>query len=186
MLPINIKNKLESKNMIEKLGINRLQETLFKGNEVSKVKEFLNNNEYKYYVIRDKINSSGNFLYKLTKTEVLKYVNDYELFSIAESSANFEEHRILGGDIWITKDWEVIASVDDDCSKSFRDCENNSKYNLRFSLLEGYEPNIIGLKSAINYILKHELIDVVVEISVYDKPFGVNKENILIWEIRNY
>lgn len=46
--------------------------------------------------------------------------------------------------------------------------------------------SIAGLNKVIDYICCHELFNVIVEFSMYDVPVGVNQENLIIWEIRNY
>lgn len=181
-----IKNKQESYSMIKQLKLNTTNEVIFTKGQIKEVEEYLKDNQWEYYVIRDKKNILGKYLYKLTKEEVLEHINDYELFSLAESSYNYENHRILCGDIQIDYDYNVLASIDDDYTKPFRNCENNSKYRLNFNLLYDYEPSIKGLKYVIDYIFKYELFDMVVEFSLYDMPVGINKENIIIWELRNY
>lgn len=181
-----VRDKQESYLMIKKLNLNITNEVLFTTGQIKEAQDYLDNNPWRYYVIRDKKNVNGKYLYKLTKKEVLEHINDYELFSLAESSYNFEAHRILCGDIQIDYDYNVLASIDDDYTKPFRDCENDSKYRLNFNLLYDYEPNIKGLRSVIDYLYKHELFGMVVEFSLYDIPVGINKENIIIWELRNY
>lgn len=181
-----VRNKQESYLMIKRLNLNITNEVLFTTGQIKEVQDYLDNNPWEYYVIRDKKNISGKYLYKVTKEEVLDHVNDYELFTVAESTYNYEDHRILCGDIQIDSECNVLACIDDDSTKPFRECENNSKYKLDFNLLYDYEPNIRGLRDVIDYVFINKLFDVIVEFSLYDIPVGVNKQNIIIWELRNY
>ena len=42
-----------------------------------------------------------------------------------------------------------------------------------------------GVEEIIQYMLKHNLIDIIVEFVVYDRPVGVKNENVLIVELRS-
>jgi hypothetical protein len=182
-----IRNKQESYEMIKKLNLNLTNEVVFQKGQYEQVKVYLDNNPWKYYVLRDKKNSGSKLhRYKLTYDEVLQYIGEYNIFSVAESSLNFEEHRILCGEMQIDRDWNLAACLHDICIGSVRDCVAVPKYLLSFNVLDGYEPRINGLKQAIDYIFIHELFHVVVEFSLFDIPVGRNKENIIIWELRNY
>ena len=44
--------------------------------------------------------------------------------------------------------------------------------------------DIPGFSKIMRYITEHELYDVIVEFSVYDCKIGVNKENVVISELR--
>jgi len=57
---------------------------------------------------------------------------------------------------------------------------------LSIDLKERREPSIPGLTEAIDFIVKHELFNIYVEISVFEIPVGIKRENIIIWELRNY
>lgn len=59
-------------------------------------------------------------------------------------------------------------------------------YMLSLDLKERREPSIPGLTEAIDFIVEHDLFNMYVEISVFGIPVGVNRENIIIWELRNY
>ena len=56
---MRIASKLESITQIEKLGLNKFPEQLFKANEYRKVQEFLKRYPAKYYAIRDKSKAGG-------------------------------------------------------------------------------------------------------------------------------
>jgi hypothetical protein len=162
-------------------------EGIFKKGEIDKVKDHIANNPHPLYAMRNKAKSSGVFLYSLTAEEVLSHVDDYELFSVAESLLDADKnHMILQGAIQITNDWICRASLNDVRGMSNRQAENNPKYKLNFSLLDDSEPPIQGLRYLIDYYISHELFELVMEFGMYDIPVGVNKDNIIIWEIRSY
>ena len=48
---------------------------------------------------------------------------------------------------------------------------NQIKYNKYFDLIY-------------KYIVENHLIDIIVELAVYDIPVGVNKDNIVVFEVR--
>lgn len=183
-----IKNKYESDYMIKKLGLNRMVEVIFSDKTpVEEVEDFLEINEYKYYNIRDKSGSSGKFMYKLTKSEVMEAAKTYKRYAIYESLAEADRRLILQGDIEIDKDFIMRASLSDIKGISNRIAMLDPKYNIYdYDLKERRDPTIRGISNVIDYISANGLIGMVVEFSLFDIPVGINKENIIIWELRNY
>lgn len=184
---INIKNKNQSDYWIQKLKLNKVNFCTFTKVQVNEVIQYMNNNPCQFYSMRSKIKSSGKFLYGLTRQEVLNNINNFELFSISESLINADNnHLLLQGSIQITNDWICKASLSDELGISNRQAENNPKYKLCFDLIDDYEPSILGLKHVIDYYIIHELFNAIMEFTLYDISMGVNKENIIIWELRKY
>ena len=195
---MSVNNKAKSDYLIKKLDLNRMLEGRFKGYETEKLKQFLEENPFPYYNIRDKGASMGRFLYKLTPDEVLKYAPQYESFAVYESLAEADKKLVLQGDILITKDFTIIASLSDEKGISNRQAMNNPKYKIHADMIYkpyfniGEEqlwqrlPNVRGLNTLIDYICSHELIGMVVELSLFEIPVGIKKENIIVWEVRNY
>lgn len=182
-----IRNKTESDITIKQLKLNKMLDGVFNKGEKDEVKTFLNNNVYPYYNMRDKSMAMGQFLYKLTSKEVLSHIEDYNKFSVYESLADADsKHMLLQGEIQINSDWKVMASLSDSIGISNRVAMKNPKWCLYYDLLLDREPKIQGLRKIIDYIFEHELFDVIVEFTIYDVPVGINHENLLIWELRNY
>lgn len=77
-----INNKKESINKINELGLNRFPEQLFRENEQTKVKQFLDMYPAKYYAIRDKSKAGGIFKLKVALDDVLSEIRGYQLFTI--------------------------------------------------------------------------------------------------------
>lgn len=183
-----IRNKYESDYMIKKLGLNRMSEKIFTDNStLDELKSYLEENTYKYYNIRDKSVSGGNFLYMLTKDEVLLKSKRYKRYAVYESLAIADDRLILQGDIEIDRDFIMRASLSDIKGISNRIAMEKPVYNIyNYDLKEKRDPPISGLSKVIDYISQNSLIDMVVEFSLFEIPVGINQENIIIWELRNY
>ena len=79
------------------------------------------------------------------------------------------------------------ASLSDIKGISNRIAMLDPKYNIYdYDLKERRDPTIRGISTVIDYISANGLIGMVVEFSLFDIPVGINKENIIIWELRNY
>lgn len=181
-----IANKTQSDIEIKKRGLNRMVEGVFVKGQKHELESFLNQNQYPFYNIRDKSQSRGKFVYKITREEVIQLSHEYERFSVYESLWEADEKLIIQGDIFINNDFELIASLDSRKNIPLRIATNNPMYMLSLDLKERREPSIPGLTEAIDFIVEHELFNMYVEISVFGIPVGVNRENIIIWELRNY
>ena len=182
-----ITNKAQSDYEIKKRNLNRVTEEIFTNqSSIDEIKKFLENNKCEFYNIRDKSKASGEFKYKLTAEEVLKEVKNYEKFSIYESLAAADEKLVVQGEIEIKKDFTVAASLSDVKGISNRTAMQSPVYRLNFNLLEEREPVIRGLKKVVDYVIKKQLFGMIVEFSLFEIPVGVNKENLIIWELRNY
>ena len=75
---MEIRNKLESIKKITELNLNKFPEQLFRNNEETKVKKFLEIYPANYYAIRDKSNSGGIFKIKV----------DYNVDKLTRSEAS--------------------------------------------------------------------------------------------------
>jgi len=181
-----IKNKTESDYEIKKRGLNRIVEEIFQKGDVKGISRFLEENPYPYYNIRDKSRSRGQFLYKLTKNEVLLQCDNYDKFSVYESLCDADERLVLQGDIFINNKFEIMASLDDRKNIPLRIATNDPKYRISLDLKERREPSIPGLTEMIDYLISHELFNVYVELTMFEIPVGINEEKILVWELRNY
>ena len=79
------------------------------------------------------------------------------------------------------------ASLSDIKNISNREAMQMPKYNIwNHNLAEDKDPNIRGFNEVVDYIISKELLGMVVEFSLFEIPVGVNKERIIIWELRNY
>lgn len=183
-----IRNKFESDYFIKKIWVNRLSEHIFTDKISPKELEtFFDDYNYDFYNIRDKENAAGEFKYKLTRDEALEVSKLYKKFSIYESLATADKVLILQGDVEIDDNFIMRASLSDIKNISNRQAMQNPVYNIYgHDLTLQKDPNIRGLSQVIDYISEYNLIGMVVEFSLYEVPVGEKRENIIIWELRNY
>lgn len=184
---IKINNKLESVEAINKLGLNKLPEGLFRKNDVSRIKEFLNKYPAKCYAIRDKSNSSGVFKLKVPANEVFNEILEYDLFSINVSSINYSDNQLLVGEIEILSDGGVYAVLSTNPYASVRDALKKPEFNLKTDIFDNRLNDIPCFDFLYQYIIEHELKDIIVEFSLFNINVGINNEKIVIYELRtNY
>lgn len=181
-----IKNKIESIEKIKKLNLNKFPEELFKKGEIEKVRKFINKYPADYYAIRDKSKAQGIFKLKVSKEDIFEQIKDYELFTINVSSANYEENQELVGEIEITTTNEVYLILSTDPTASVRDALSNPTYNLKTDIFDKQLSRINHFDFVYEYIIKNHLENVIVEFAVFNKKIGINKENIIIYELRTH
>lgn len=179
-----IKNKLESMKKISELGLNKFPEQLFKAGEQEKVREFLTCYPAQYYAIRDKSKAGGIFKLKVVANDVLAKINDYDLFTINVSSANYVENQLLVGEIQILSNGEVYATLSVDPTASVRDALRNPTFNLKTDIFDKKLNKIPHFDLIYEYIITHNLQNVIVEFALFDKKVGIRKERIIVYELR--
>jgi len=181
-----IKNKLESMKKISELGLNKFPEQLFKAGEQEKVREFLTCYPAQYYAIRDKSKAGGIFKLKVAANDVLAEINDYDLFTINVSSANYVENQLVVGEIQILSNGEVYATLSVDPTASVRDALRNSTFNLKTDIFDKKLNKIPHFDLIYEYIITHNLQNVIVEFALFDKKVGIRKERIIVYELRTH
>lgn len=181
-----IKNKLESMKKISELGLNKFPEQLFKAGEQEKVREFLTCYPAQYYAIRDKSKAGGIFKLKVAANDVLAEINDYDLFTINVSSANYVENQLVVGEIQILSNGEVYATLSVDPTASVRDALRNPTFNLKTDIFNKKLNKIPHFDLIYEYIITHNLQNVIVEFALFDKKVGMRKERIIVYELRTH
>ena len=181
-----IKNKLESMKKISELGLNKFPEQLFKAGEQEKVREFLTCYPAQYYAIRDKSKAGGIFKLKVAANDVLAEINDYDLFTINVSSANYVENQLVVGEIQILSNGEVYATLSVDPTASVRDALRNPTFNLKTAIFDKKLNKIPHFDLIYEYIITHNLQNVIVEFALFDKKVGMRKERIIVYELRTH
>lgn len=181
-----IKNKLESMKKISELGLNKFPEQLFKAGEQEKVREFLTCYPAQYYAIRDKSKAGGIFKLKVVANDVLAEINDYDLFTINVSSANYVENQLLVGEIQILSNGEVYATLSVDPTASVRDALRNPTFNLKTDIFDKKLNKIPHFDLIYEYIITHNLQNVIVEFALFNKKVGIRKERIIVYELRTH
>lgn len=181
-----IKNKLESTNKINELGLNRFPEQIFKQNEEEKVRKFLQSNPAQYYAIRDKSKPSGVFKLKVDYHKVLSEIDGYNLFSINISSANYTQNQLLVGEIEFLSNNEVYATLSIDPTASVRDALANPSFNLKTNIFDNALNQIPHFNVIYRYIIEHNLKDVIVEFALFNKEVGIKRQRVIIYELRTH
>ncbi|HHT97575.1 MAG TPA: hypothetical protein GXZ90_06745, partial [Clostridiales bacterium] len=96
------------------------------------------------------------------------------------------KNLILQGDISLDKQFNLLASLDNTKNISNRQAMTNPRYTVEQSLIERREPSIKGLTKVIDFMVENMLFDVIMEFTLFSEPVGTNKEDIIVWELRNY
>lgn len=181
---MKIYNKVESSKKIEELKLNKFSEAILKQGEENKVLEFIEKNPAKYYALRDKSKMRGIFKLKVTKEEIFKEIVGYELFSINVSSANYVDNQLLVGEVEFLSNNEVYLILSKNPVYSVRDAISNPDYNLKTNIFDRKLNEIPFFDNIYKYVIENNLIDVIVELAIFDINLGINKEKIIVYELR--
>lgn len=181
-----IKDKIESINKINELGLNKFPEQIFKNNEETKVQEFLENNFANYYAIRDKSKAGGVFKLKVDYDKVLEEIQGYNLFTINVSSANYVDNQLLVGEIEFLSNGEVYAILSLDPLASVRDALSKPTFNLKTDIFDKRLNEIPHFNVIYQYIADHNLYDVIVEFALFNKEVGIKREKVIVYELRTH
>lgn len=182
-----INNKLESLKKINELGLNKFPERLFEANEQEKVRDFLNSYPAQYYAIRDKSKAGGIFKLKVATEDVLTEISEYTSFTINVSLANYVENQMLVGEIEILSNGEVYATLSVDPTASVRDALKNPTFNLKTDIFDKKLNSIPYFDLIYQYIISHNLQNIIVEFALFNKGVGIKNERIIVYELRtNY
>ena len=181
---MKITNKIESYNKIIELGLNRFPEKIFKSSEINELQDFINTHPANYYAIRDKSKAGGVFKLKVEPQNILNEVSGYDLFSINVSSYNYIDNQLLVGEIFISGT-SVNAILSTNSSYSVRDAIRNPDFNFMTNIFNDKILDKIPCFDEIyKYIIYNKLQNTIVEFAYFNKPVGINKENIIIYELR--
>ena len=182
-----IKNKIESVKKIKELKLNTFPEQLFKKGEEEKVLEFVNKYPADYYAIRDKSTVGGNFKLKAKRSNILEEIKNYELYTINVSSINYAKNQIMEADIEVKRNGDIYVTISKNPESNVRDNIEDVYMSLKTNIFDNKTLNRIPEFDYIySYLYKHNLFDVLVEFSLFDKPLGINNERIIIWELRTH
>ena len=181
---MKITNKIESYEKIIELELNRFPEKIFKANQIDGVKAFIEQYPANYYAIRDKSKAGGIFKLAVKQEDVINEICGYDLFSINVSSFNYVDNQLLVGEICISNN-DVSAILSTNNKYSVRDALCNPDFNFVTTIFNNEVLNNVPyFDNVYKYIVEHKLQNVIVEFAYFNKPVGVNNENIVIYEIR--
>ena len=182
---IIIKDKIQSMKCIQKLHLNILPEQYFEKYDVEQITEFLKKYPAKFYAVRikEKAMSSKHKL-AVPYEEVLDYCKDLSRFTLNVSSYCYKDNQILTGEVRIYDNMEIEYILSNTPGYSVRDCYNNPDYVGKTDIYNKKLLRIKGINEVIDYVLKNNLTNVIVEFTVFNCLLGKNNENVIIWELR--
>ena len=179
-----INNKIESYNKIIELNLNKFPEKLFESHNVDEIEKFLDKYPANYYAIRDKTKPNGIFKLKVKRKEVLKETKEYKLFTINISSINYAKNQLLVGEILISSNNQVYLTLSTDKYASVRDAINNPIFNMKSNIYDKKLNKIPNFNYIYDYIIKHNLQDIIVEFALFNINLGINNDKIIIYKLR--
>lgn len=180
---IKIENKQESLKWIKEKKLNHFGEEYFFKNDIAGVTSFLEKYPVKYYFLRELTPSTSNVFYNLSKEEVLEKCRLYEHFGLDISSNNYQNHRILCGEMILDKEGNLTLSGSINKNSTHRNFIKPN-YFLETTLEDRKLKYIPTLDIVIDYFIQHELWNVIVEFCTFDIPLGTEHEKIIIYEMR--
>lgn len=182
---MKVRNKLESIRIIKEKKLNSFPEKLFYRDQKKEILQFLNDYPAKYYAIRSKeVVGCNKNNFKVLKEDVLKEVNNFNLFTINVSSYNYTKNLVLIGDIMISKTNDVWFIGSTNSNFTGRMAEQFPDFNISTDIFDKKLKYIPKFDLIYKYIVEHDLLDIIVEFAIYDCPVGIYNEPIVIFEIR--
>lgn len=180
-----VTNKLESYNLINRLGLNKLPEIYVEKFDENKVMEFLRQYPSDFYAVRDR-NKSGSKYFKLfvKRDEILDYVRGRDRFSINISGPSVANHQLLTGEIKLALNGDFSLTASKDKQASARSAVDKPDYNFTSNISEHKNRLIPGFDYLIDYLFEHELFDAIIEFAVFDTNLGTKGEKVVVFEIR--
>lgn len=185
---ITIKDKRESVAKMREMGLNYFPLDVFDKDDKEGIKNFVEKFPSEEFALRDTNKANGDFYFAKTLDEIYQKLPLFEKeVTLCQSYNPFKEDIVLVGDIIVHKNASgesVDLTARDDEDATHRNIYENPKYNLHAALEDDKLWKIPGFSKIMRYISDHELYNVIVEFSVYAIRLGVNKENVVISEIR--
>ena len=183
-----IKDKKDSIAKMKELGLNYFPLEVFSVTDLEGIKDFVEKNPAKEYCMRSANKAKGAFCFVANFEEAKQSLSLFEEeVTICVSYNEYKEDIVLVGDIIIHKSYgeeSVDLTARTDSEATHRNIYEKPEYNLHTSLENDKLWDIPGVSKIMRYISDHELYNVIVEFTVYSCRVGVNKENVVISEIR--
>ena len=184
---ITIKNKVDSVNKIKALGLNHFPMEIFDAKDLTSIKKFFDKNPAQEYILRNPNKPKAKFYFVKNFDEASKKLKFFDQVNINVSFNPFKDDLVLVGDIKIHKGIlgdtvDLTARTDSDATQ--RNIYSQPQYNLHANLDDDKLWDIPGFSKIAKYISEHELYDVIVEFCVYSVKLGVQKDFVVINELR--
>ena len=183
---IKIKDKKDSIFKMRELGLNYFPLEIFDRTDKEGIKKFIETYPAREYVLRNPNVSKGKFFFVTNFEEAVEKLNEFEDdITICVSYNEYKDDIVLVGDIIVHNDSQTVdLTARSDSEATQRNIYENPQYNMHTSIENDKLWNIPGISKIMRYISDHELYDVIVEFRVYDIKLGINKENVIISELR--
>lgn len=185
---IIIKNKKDSINKMKELKLNYFPLEVFDVSDLDGIKKFFEDNRAEEYVLRSPNKTNGNFFYVQNFEEAKEKLQYFSKeVTVDVSYRPYKESIVLVGDIKVHRGYGVDVvdlTARTDSGATQRNIYENPQYNLHTTLEDNKLWDIPGFSRIMRYISDNELYDIIVEFSVYDCKIGVNKDNVVISELR--
>jgi hypothetical protein len=184
----DIKDKAQSTHLITQLNLNRMPEIIIYVNELYKAEKFIKDHPYPLYVLRNPLVPDSKYFYIRDFAELQQYLEHFsDKIMISASINGFRDHKRLLGSICINRDDSIMITATKNKDLDHRTVNTNPDYDYKFDI---HDKTIISkipyFDTIYNYIVSHHLLDITVEFTVFDIEVGINKEFIVISELRNY
>lgn len=181
-----VRNKKESRDLIQQLGVNRVPEIFVNKNDVEEIERFFLNNKADLYVIRHSEKASAHYEYVNNFDEFKKVANRFDNEIIIAVSINSYKNKILLGAIEVDKERVRL------CATSKPELDHRTMYNgtaeymIDTDIFDRKLANIPEIDYLMDYIQRYDMFGVTIEFTIYDRAVGINQERIIINEIRNF
>ena len=181
---MKIKNKIESMALIRELGCNHLPEIFLPKFDREKIQNFLDNTRAEIYIVRDRAVAASPKAKDLKPDEVIDYCeSNMDKFSVCVSQYNYRKYQVCVGEIHIHGD-TIDYIVSNNPELNIRNMLGCPDYNGTTDIFDKKLRRIPGMDEIICYIMEHNLVDIIVEFTVFNQPVGIKNEKICIWELR--
>lgn len=185
-MKIQIRNKLESLKYIKEFNLNILPEEYFEGYDKQKIKQFIETYPAEFYAIRDKEKSaSSKHQLAVPYSEVVDYCKDLRKYTINVSSYCYRNNQICVGEILIYDNMDIEYIISNNPNFSVRDAYRKPDYKGKTDIYDKKFTHIKGINEIVDYILSHDLTNIIVEFTVFNCKLGRNNEKVVVWELRN-
>lgn len=186
---ITIKDKKDSINVMKDLRLNYFPLQAFEVDDIEGISAFMEKYPAKEYVLRSANKAKGDFFFVENIQQAKEKLCYFEKeVTVSVSYNEYKEDIVLVGDIIVHKNSGQSDTIDltarTDSEATHRNIYEKPEYNLHAGLDEDRVWDIPGFSKIMRYVSDHELYDVIIEFAVYDCKIGINKENVVICELR--
>ena len=185
---IQIKDKKDSIVKMKELRLNYFPLDVFDVSDTLGIENFMKKFPASEYVLRSANKAKGEFYFVKNIEEAKEKLDRFDSeVTISVSYNEFKEDIVLVGDIIVHKDFSsqtVDLTARTDTEATHRNIYEKADYNLHTSIEDDKLWNIPGISKILRYISDNELYNVIIEFSVYDCRLGVNKDFVVISELR--